>query len=66
MWVDKPVITKMNPLTKMLYKLQMISLLLSPVRRLNFFIVAFMQFLWKGKWLKVKLKSLFHPIKMPY
>lgn len=54
MWVDKPVITKMNPLTKMLYKLQMISLLLSPVRRLIFFIVAFMQFLWKGKWLKVK------------
>lgn len=25
MWVDKPVIIKMNPLTKMLYKLQMIS-----------------------------------------
>lgn len=29
MWVDKPDIIKMNPLTKMLYKLQMISLLLS-------------------------------------
>lgn len=28
-WVDKPVIIKMNPLTKMLYKLRMISLLLS-------------------------------------